>query len=357
MIEDDGSVVRVTDPGSTTSQPHICTQLMPVQLQLVVVRRRAGGLQTTVSPFLAPSPGDCAGPPGLSLSEFTLPARRLPGRTEAYDLAGTETFGSGPYAVTINSTIRARRPAGTGNGLSGSSGAGSSGPVTSLKPHKGLVENVSIQYRIATAGGTVTTTFAGRPSPLCVPFDACGTSGTITDALSVVGTRFEFDAQRVVTRRVSRRGVLADLRSGRLPLQDSGVLIADTLSANVDWSAGSACTDRLRQLNALFVNADESQHHSNVVFSVATDQIEDPFRTACPGPGTTDVLGSSSALGQEVLPVRALGRKSLRIVLAAGGRFVAGSYAGSRGGGMTLGLKLVRLRAGTKTEDVFPGLP
>jgi hypothetical protein len=36
---------------------------------------------------------------------------------------------------------------------------------------------------------------------------------------------------------------------------------------------------------------------------------------------------------------------------------VVGSYAGSHSSGLTLAMTLVRIRAGTKVENVFPGEP
>jgi hypothetical protein len=213
-----------------------------------------------------------------------------------------------------------------------------------------------MQYQVTAISGAVTTTFAGRPDPFCVPLDACGASGVVTDAISGSENRFEFDAQRIVKRRVSRRAALADLRSGRMPLQDTGILLTDVLSAQVAWPVGSACIDRLRQLNALDVNADASRHRGKVLVSLGT-QVEDPFRTACPGPAMADVLGSANTLARAVMSARDLGRKRLRIVLSGHGRFVAGSYAGSRSGGLTLAMKLIRVRAGTKAENVFGGEP
>jgi hypothetical protein len=356
-IEDDGAVVRVTDPGSTPTQPHICTQLSPVSMVLTVVRSHSAELHANGLPFASsPSSGDCAGPSVDALGAFSLPARRLPGPREAYDLSSAQSFGSGPYTVTIESTIRARRPAGSGPGGSGTSSSSGIGVFPGPKPQKGLVEDVSMQYRITGIRGTVTTAFAGRADPFCVPLDACGASGVVTDAISSAENRFEFDAQRVVKRRVSRREALGDLRSGRLLLLDTGVLLADRLSANVRWPVGSACTDALRQLNALDVNALESRHHGKALLSLQT-QGEDPFRTACPGPVATDVLGSSDTLARAVMPARELGRKSLRLALSGHGRFVAGSYAGSRSGGVTLGLRLIRVQAGTKSENLFPGEP
>jgi hypothetical protein len=57
------------------------------------------------------------------------------------------------------------------------------------------------------------------------------------------------------------------------------------------------------------------------------------------------------------MPATELGRQSLRLVLSGHGRFVAGSYAGSRSAGVTLGLRLIRVQAGTKRENLFPGEP
>lgn len=359
-IDDAGAVVRVTDPGSTDAQPHVCTQLAPVIMELTVARRHSGGLHAVADTFSAPTSGDCAGPSALSLSNIQLPARQLPGRTEAYDLSGALGFGSGPYAVTVRSTIRARRPsepAAEDLGLSSSSSSGSSGPVPGLQPFKALVEHVSIDYRITTNSGAVTTAFDGRPDPFCVPLDACGVTGALTDTISGTSTKLEFDAQHVVVRRASRRKALADLRAGRLTLSDTGETVSDVLSANIAWSAGTACTDGLRRFNALAVDATPDKHLKRMLFSLVGNSTEDPFRTACPGPGIDDVLGSSDALARGALPVRDLGRSSLRVVVSGHGRFVTGTYAGARNGGITLGLRLVRVRAATELETVFPGEP
>jgi hypothetical protein len=356
QIEDDNSVVRVTDPGSTPSQPHVCTQPVPVSMILIVTRpRQSRGLEAAAVPFSPPSSGDCAGPSVLSLSDLTLPMRRLPGPREAYVLSGSQSIGAGPYDVTVRSTIRARRPAGTGNGSLGSSGSGSGFPFP--KPFKGLVERVSVQYRITSTSGTLTTTFAGRPDPFCLPFDACGASGMLTDSISGISGKLEFDAQRVVVRRVSRRTALADFRSGRLPLQDTGVLLKDVLSANVGWAAGAACTDRLSQHNAMVLDLNGTSDRRQVRIKLSADQLEDPFRSACPGPAAADVLGSSDALARGSLTVTELGKHHLQIAVSGRGRFVAGSYVGSRSDGVTLALRLLRVRAGTVATKVFPGGP
>jgi hypothetical protein len=360
QIEDDSSVVRVTDPGSTPSQPHVCAQLSPVLMTLLVKRRRdSRGLEAMPVPFSGPSSGDCAGPSSLSLADFTLPARRLAGPREGYDLSGTQTFGSGPYEITVKSTMRARRPAGgrdgSGVGSLGSSGSGGGFPFP--KPHKGLLERVAVQYLVPSAGGTVTTTFAGRPDPFCVPLDACGASGMVTDSISGISGMLDFEAERVVKRRVSRRTALADFRSGRLPMKDTTVLLKDVLSATVSWPTGSACADRLRQRNAVDLDVEGTRDGRKVGFRLITNQTEDPFRSTCPGPSASDALASSYALARASVPVTAVGRRRLRIVVSGRGRFVAGSYAGTRSGGVTVELRLLGVRAGTVTAKLLPGAP
>lgn len=349
-IQDDSAVVRVSDPGSTPGQPHVCTDLVPIDMTLVILGIRPATLQATIAgPFATPSSGDCAGPLPVELGGFKLPARRLPGPREGYDLSGTQAFGAGPYDVTLSSTLRARRPRAGGGGGSSTSTSGS-GP----KPRKALVEHISLQYRISTANGGVTTTFAGRPDPLCVPFDACGVSGSLTDAVSRESTLLEFDALRVVKRSVSPAAALADLRSGRLPLIETGALFRNVLSAHVGWSAGSVCTDRLTQQNALDLVANPARTANDVSFGLTTD-VEDPFRTRCPGPALGDVLGGSQRMAHGSLPLRKLGERRLHVVLSGRGRFVAGSYAGTRSGGVSLALALVRVRAATSIEPVFGG--
>jgi hypothetical protein len=215
---------------------------------------------------------------------------------------------------------------------------------------------VSIVYRMATSSGTFTTAFAGRPDPFCVPLDACGASGVITDAISGGSSQLEFDAQRVVSRRASRRKALADLRAGRLALFGGGGPLVNVVSVNFRWPDGSACTDRLRQLGAVLVNARVAAHNK-VRVVLGADPVEDPLRSVCPGPASGDVLGPTATLGRASLPLSELGRRSLQAKISGRGRFVARSYAGSHTGGATLRLRLVRLRAGTKRETVFPGEP
>jgi hypothetical protein len=154
---------------------------------------------------------------------------------------------------------------------------------------------------------------------------------------------------------VSRRAALADFRSGRLPLQETTVLLKDVLSANLNWPTGSACTDGLTQHNAVDLDVDGTRDGRKVGFTLVTSEIEDPLRNACPGPSASDALGSSDALARASLPVSAVGRRRLRVAVTGNGEFAAGSYAGSRSVRVTVELRRLRVRAGTVTAKLFSG--
>jgi hypothetical protein len=355
-VDDEGAVVRVTDPGSTPSDPHVCTDLIGVDITFMIMAAKHGGAEAfDGGPDAAPSSGRCAGPLEINPTTFHLPARRLPGTTEAYSLAGKRTFGAGPYTVTLKSTIRARRPAGTGIGgepfgIGGSSG--SSFP----KPRPGLLESVEFTYRLSIAG-SLTTSFAGRPDPFCTPLDTCGTSGSVTDSLSPDsipdgGNFLQIGGQRVVNHVVSRARALADVYAGRLQIEPTGEPLVDLASARVSFPDGSLCTDELRHPNGFDIDANPADDRRAVVFALSpVSEAPDPLRTYCPSGGDAPIEAQAST------PIRTLGKHSMRFVLPATGRFTSGSYTGGRSGSVSVDLTLERVRAGTQHTTVFPGEP
>lgn len=74
----------------------VCTDRVPVSIRLLVKRRAGGARHAVTEDQAAPSSGRCAGPAASDLARIELPARRLPGHREAYDLTGTTTFGAAP---------------------------------------------------------------------------------------------------------------------------------------------------------------------------------------------------------------------------------------------------------------------
>jgi hypothetical protein len=355
-ISDEGAVVRVTDPGSMPDAPHVCTDLVAIDLSFSIERAKHGRLVAmNEGPGPSPSSGRCAGPLASDLDNFDLPARRLASPTEAYSLAAKRTFGAGPYEVTVTSTIRASRSRATGIGSPFGFGIGIGGGVAP-KPKHVLLESVSLLYRLSI-GGSLTTSFVGRPDPLCAPLDACGVSGSVTDSFSQNSTPghapgLEIDAQRVVHHAVSRAQALADLRSGRLAIEPSGEPLVYLASARVSFSDGSLCTDQLAQGDGIDLNVDTIDHRHRVSFELSPDlDMGDPLRTHCPGPSDLDAPPNARASTL----IGTLGDHSLRLVLPATGKFVASSYAGALGGSASIDLVLERVKAGTEHTTVFPG--
>jgi hypothetical protein len=357
-VDDEAAVVRVTDPGSTPDDPHVCTDLIGVDITFMIMAAKHGGAEAfDGGPDASPSSGRCAGPLEINPTTFHLPARKLPGPTEAYSLAGKRTFGAGPYEVTMTSTIRAERPHTTGIG-GNPFGIGGSASSSFPQPRPGLLESVEFTYRLSIAG-SLTASFAGRPDPFCTPLDTCGTSGSVTDSLTPGsipggGNVLEIGGQRVVHHVASRARALADLYAGRLAIEPAGDLLVDLASARVSFPDGSLCTDQLRQPNGLDIDANPADDRRVVVFALsAVSEGPDPLRTYCPGPSSGDAPIQAHAS----TPIRTLGDHQLQLVLPATGRFTSGSYTGVRSGSVSIDLTLERVRAGTQHTTVFPGEP
>jgi hypothetical protein len=352
MIDDADAVARVSDPGSTAAQPRTCADLVPVAVTLGVVRRGGAGRRAVVDfPEQPPSSGRCAGPTASELDAISLPARLLPGPREAYDMSGQTTLHAGPYVVTVASTLRARRPASAPGG-----GPGLGIPPTFPRPSERLVEQVTIDYRVLRFSGALTTEFGGLSDPACLPLDACGASGSLRDAISSPGGSMSLEADRIVRRRVSGAAALRDLRAGRLkiPFVAPGAPIRGRLSATAAWSGGQTCRDRKISQE---LNLNGNARAAGVDLSLGTNNPgEDILRTHCPGPSSLDVLGPGDSIAAGTLPVRTLGKRLLHVTLGGNGRFLGPGYEGVRGGAVSIDLRLLRLRAGTRRISAAPGL-
>ena len=176
---------------------------------LTVVRRHSAGLQAIAVPFVAAHRAGTALVRRCCRSATSrFPARRLPGPREAYDLSSTQSFGSGPYTVTHQvdnpSTTTLPAPGNGGLGRAARSGSGVSRPRSRTRAWSRACP-CSTGSRASAA--RVTTTFAGRPDPFCVPLDACGASGMLTDAISGISSRLRVrcSAGRLATGGAARR--------------------------------------------------------------------------------------------------------------------------------------------------------
>ncbi len=355
MIDDTDAVARVSDPGSAAAAPRTCVDLVPVSITLHVVRSGSAGRHAVIDfAEQSPSSGRCAGPTASKLGAISLPARRLPGPREAYDMSGQARMHAGPYLVTVASTLRARRPASTPGG-----GVGSviRGPPPSPRPRKRLVEQVTLNYRMQLISGALTTDFAGLPRPACLPLDACGTLGSLGDAISTADGSLQLEAERVVRHPISGAAALRDLRAGRLkiPFVAAGGQISGRLSATAAWSGGPTCRDEMRQ--QLNLNGKAKGTRLDLALQASNQGAVDILRTHCPGPSTDDVLGPGGSIAAGTLAVRTLGRHHLHLVLPGDGRFVGSGYEGARRGGVSIDLRLLRLLAGTRRISALPGFP
>lgn len=83
-----------------------------------------------------------------------------------------------------------------------------------------------------------------------------------------------------------------------------------------------------------------------------TPEISDPLRTRCPGPTAADVLGSAPLAVGSVQG--APGAPAITVTFSAPGSFLAGAYAGERGGSLVMTLALEHQSGGTSRIRV-PG--
>ncbi|MHB1836771.1 MAG: hypothetical protein ACYCXW_17615, partial [Solirubrobacteraceae bacterium] len=357
-VSDPNAAVRTITTGPGTTILRTCTDLVPVDLTFTI----AHGKAVSTQPFQAPSSGRCAGPTAADLARITLPARPLARR--GYDLSGTVTFAAGPFSVTLISTLHDLISTGPGTGLFGGIGTGvaggPSGAGTPVRTRAVLQETAEYDYRVAALSGTLTTSFAGLPAPLCRPVGACGLSGTLTETFAAKGT-LDVVGYRTVRRRVGSARALADLRAGRLVMSSGGfgpTTVKETVTEAMSAAGSAGCADTA---SAGLVTGDTGFRHGIDRLQIAPGgppvaPSADPLRTRCPGPSDAEAL-DNRALAQGPLAVARLGARRLTVVLGGNGAFTGSGYSGRRSGTLVLTLVLVRARGGTKLIHVPVGLP
>jgi hypothetical protein len=357
------AAARVSELSAGGAGGTACADPVPVDFTFVLRHAADGALQARIgSGFFVelPSAGRCAGPTAADLLRLALPARGL--GTHRYDLSGRTTFAAGPFIVTAISTMRTVVLHGSGVTISGGSGS-STGTGTSVSitagtkpvpiPREVLQEYAHVVYRAEASSGELTTQFSGLPAPVCAPLGACGTSGTLSGALSAggAGGTISFYGTRIVKHRVGARAALADLRAGRLEIYASPYPLAvhDAVSELLQRPDGTTCTDQTD--TKLVVGAPFVPPRRGVVLSLGFNGpfglgSFDPLRTRCPGPSSTDVLGSS-AMATATVPGRAPGAGQMTLTFRHPGAFTSSGYSGMRGGAATISLVLVRAGGGT----------
>jgi hypothetical protein len=359
-ITDDASVARVDDV-SSGSAARQCADVVPVDEGFNVRSGASGRLRAVVDRFAfeLPSAGRCAGPTAADLAAVVLPARRLGHR--GYDLSGSDSFGAGPFEVTVVSTIHARF-------VSASSGLFAPPPPTirsgpappKFKP--ALQEFAEADYRIAAITGGLGATFSSLADPLCEPLGACGTAGELRLTLIARRQKLDFYGSRIVARRVARAEVLSDLRAGRLRLSDNGysLRLGGELTGTLTGADGLSCSDRLALPTTGLSSAAtrlvdrlklDPRNLSGSSFGLSAD----PLRTHCAGPGTSDIL-RSGALATASVAADEIGAPRLTISLSASGPFTGSAYQGARGGSIVLTLFRVRVVGATRRVRIIGGV-
>jgi hypothetical protein len=358
-ITDDAAVARVDDVSSGSAQRQ-CADVVPVDEGLNVRSGAAGRLRAVVDRFAfeLPSAGRCAGPTAADLASVILPARKLGRR--GYDLSGSDSFGAGPFEVTVVSTIHARF-------VAGSSGFPAPPPPT-IGPgpapprfRPALQEFAEADYRIAAITGGLGATFSSLADPLCEPLGACGTAGRLSLVLTGGRQKLDFYGSRIVGRRVARAGVLTDLRAGRLRLSDNGyaLRLGGELTGTLTGAESLSCSDRLalpttglsstatRLVDRLRL---DPRNLSGPPFGIGAD----PLRTRCAGPGTSDII-HGGALATASVAAHDIGAPRLTIALSASGPFTGSAYQGARGGSIVLTLLRVRVLGATRRVRIIGG--
>ncbi|MFL5862733.1 MAG: hypothetical protein ACJ780_18470 [Solirubrobacteraceae bacterium] len=365
-LSDFNAAVRVITRAADGSVRSTCADLLPVDITLTV-RHTTRGLRAVLGRqfFQPPSAGRCAGPTSADLGSIRLPVHRF--GAHSYDFSGTTGSAAGPFEITTSSTVRALVtfgnsipiPPGSLFGSGESFSQSSPTPARPLPTRSVLQESARVSYRVRAARGSIVTSFFGLPSPRCEPLGACGDSGRLTQSLSGLGG-VTFSGSRIVARRVSAAGALADLRSGRMRLSGGfGMsLMREAVTESLTQADGSTCADGASGGQVALVPGERGHHDNLEVESASIGGGPDPLRTRCPGPSATEVLEPHLGLfaSAPVSPSE-IGAHHLSLTASAGGLFTGLGWSGSRGGTITLTLTRVRERGGTQRVHQLVGRP
>jgi hypothetical protein len=353
-INDDNAVARVSELAADGSAAGACAD--PVQVDVPMELARRGGRLVAVPisqlSFGLPASGRCAGPVGRDFEGLSLPARRIRG---GYDLSGADTFGAGPFTVTVDSHLRAL----VSTGVAPQPPFAPPPPVRRLRTHRGYLEIASVTYRISSVTGAPEVTFAGIADPFCEGVGTCGDSGTLALTLQPAAARLTFTGTRLVAHPVGAARALADLRRGRLSVYDDSYALSLAGRLAESFQPGAAGAPACRDTVPVALGLGSVVAHGLDRFTLdpvtpAFPSGVDPLRSHCPGPLSGDAVTAGGLAGGSVA-LAALGDPGLSLPLAAGGSFAGGGYTGSRSGTTTLSLERVAASGGTHRVRVAGG--
>jgi hypothetical protein len=287
------------------------------------------------------------------MARLLVRGRRSRARRPSYDLRGSLPFAAGPFSGTVVSTLELRPPPPSPGGVfSGGFGDGGGGWSSGPAPHKVLVEEVDLRYRVTAAPSTFAFPFAGEPGPFCTALNSCGARGSLSLAFPRLMREVEISASREVKRRVSRRQALRDFRAGKLPILGGPPLSWVAPRLTESFADQGSCTDSVPapQLALDFGSFFPSRRGLQIAITGAGGA--DPLRTHCPGPEAADVVpnGSGALAGAHVPRSQLLERRWTFTLRAAGG-FAGTGYSGTRSGQLAVAMSLLKVIAGTHAEQ------
>ena len=354
-IADDSAVARVEQFGPDGT-PQACVDTVPYEVQFDLRHVTGGQLRAVPEPSgQPPSAGRCAGPTATDLLSAALPAHRDARRS--YDLSGSVSFGAGPFTVTVISKIHVRFVSSSASGGPPPPVSGSSPRVP--KPRAALAEHAEVRYRVTGVQGGLLASFSGLDEPFCTPLNACGMAGAVSLALRAPGRTVVFSGSRVVKRRVGSRQALADLRAGRLRLTYNSpqIQLSGELAGTLAGANATPCQDTVSD-SSLGLAVSSARAGYRLVLDppgpVPSFGGTDQLRTRCPGPGSSEILGTHP-LASDVVTAHSVGASRLTIALSASGQFRGTAYGGSRSGSIVLTLVRASASGGTQPVTVSGG--
>jgi hypothetical protein len=310
--------------------------------------------------------GRCAGPLAddfLNAMPESKPvvAARL-GEGAVVDMRGRKPFAAGPFSGEVISTL-VLRPSRDNSRSTSSSGTA---PSAGRGPRVRYGQLVAT-YMITGLTGDLGWSFGGTPGDACAPFDTCGLSGDLSLRAAVPNGRLTIDSMRRIGRRRAETvaSALAALRRGGTHVSADAELgdftklpptVAIPADETVTPGGGATCT-ATPKLDEPVLFAVRTNTGLSLRLQNGGNTVPDPMRTRCPGPAS-DELGFDNALAAGSLPLSAVGAKQASVELRPAASFDTVGFSGTGHGTLVLSLRLVRLRAGTRTirvrHEVFP---
>jgi hypothetical protein len=315
-----------------------CADVVTDQLSPFFVRFSGRMAEVSFEEFEL-SAGRCAGPRGVDLARAlphtTIPLARLESRARVLDLSSRTRFAAGPFTGIVVSSIKVAftraRPA--RERLEEQFGG-----ATEIRHARRA--GVHLRYRIAGITGELNTDFRGTSDAACATLGACGATGN--SAFSLTNARGEID---VFATRLLRRGskpprfraTLRALRRGNLGIDAFGELNRGYATVTGRFGSPSGtCGDAV-----VGETPDMELTTKGRGLKLRLQGASDVVRTRCPGPSEQDVLAGHS-VAHGAIPLKALGRRRLQVVVSTARSFDGDGYAGTRRGRLVLTLERVR---------------